>query len=119
MYTTLCILSAFYYGTTISKNEAAIPPYTSEEDPNKNTTRTITQATVTTSPRLQQLKPASSIQALKNTIRERTKELTAHIKHYCKTNKFPGPSKPSKFIIYFDFAHFFMYCQNSKVNLVD
>ena len=116
------ILIGFHYGTTISKNEVAISAYTSEENHNKNTTRAITQINVTTSLRLPPLKPASSIQSLKNTIREQTKELTSHIQHYCSTKKFPGPSKHFTFPkrqLYFDFAHNFMYCRDLKVNLVD
>ena len=117
IYTTLCIVSGFYYGTIISTNKEAMSAHPSDmELRNVQGTQTIRQAA--TYPRFYKIKQTKKIKDLKNTIRERTKELTSHIQHYCKTEKIPSPRgrwRANGFRLYFDFAHSFLYCPNLKV----
>ena len=119
IYTTLCIVSGFYYGTIISTNKEAMSAHTSDMEPrNDQGTQTIRQAA--TYPRFYKIKQTKKIQDLKNTIRERTKELTSHIQHYCNTTKLPGPrvdpNDPNEFRMFYDFVHSFLYCSHLKVN---
>ena len=112
----VCIVSGVYYGAIISTNMEAIPAHTG--DIVYHGTQTIRQ--VATSPRFEKPIPTKKIQDLKTTIRERTEELTSHIKHYCNTTKLPGPpvdpNYPNRYRMYFDFAHSFLYCPQWKVN---
>ena len=102
-----------YYGATISKNEETVLAHTSDVLYQK----TQTNGHVATSARFQQPKQTINIQVVKNTISQRTKELTDHIQDYCKTKDVPNPYVyPKKFRMYFDFAHSFLYCPNNKVN---
>ena len=114
-------MGGFYYRASldyaiICKHEAATTAH--KRDIMYTSAQIIGQ--VTRSPRFQEMNPDSKIQALKNATRERTKELTSHIQHYCKTENPPGPSVdpgiPNGVRLYVDFAHSFLYCPNSKVN---
>ena len=116
IYTTLCVVSGIYYGATISKNEETVLAHTSDTLYQE----TQTNGQVATSARFQQPKQTKNIQDLKNTITQRTKELTDHIQDYCKTRDLPNPlgdpNYPTQLRLYFDFAHSFLYCPINKVN---
>ena len=125
----VCILIGLYYWTIVSKSEA--PTSDHKRGITYQTTHTIRQAkTSSVSSLFSKVKADAKIQDLKNTIRERTKNLTTHISHYCKT-KLPGfksayvnprktPVTPAnaKQQMYFDFTHSFLYCQTCKVILL-
>ena len=59
-----------------------------------------------------ELKVPAKIKVLKSTIRERTKIITDHIQHYCKSRH---PVTEGGGHLYFDFMHSFLYCQTNKV----
>ena len=59
-----------------------------------------------------ELKVPAKVQALKSMARERTKKITDHIQHYCKSTHAVTQAGGH---LYFDFMHSFLYCQTAKV----
>ena len=108
-----CISIGLNYCTIVSKTEGTT--YDHKGGLTCQRTQTIEQER-THSQEFPQVKATAKIKALKNTIRERTKNLTTHISHYCKT-KLPD-LKATRGRMYFDFADSFLYCQTNKVNLL-
>ena len=59
-----------------------------------------------------ELKVPAKVQVLKSMARERTKNITDHIRQYCKSKHAVTQAGGH---LYFDFMHSFLYCQTNKV----
>ena len=81
-----CVLNGLYYSTIVSKTEGTSDDHRVDTTCHKTQTVERDRAPEHW---FSQVKATAKIQALKSTIRERTKNLTTHISHYCKT-KLPG-----------------------------